>query len=187
MLRRVSCSAFVVFVAFAAGCTRSDVRTRLERTICDVEEYYIPDIDDAVLPLLKKITPDDLRTPQLAMARFLVRTDQQKAGLVVIWLEASPTPNGVLIRNRETKYEKRIPFSAAYLEENRRMSAVHVLFRAVELYDMKSKEWKDLYTHITDGKAEAVLTRDGKEVSNTVPVTIVRRGTTNPTSETQGR
>ena len=151
-----------------AGCSdRSGSRKRLERTIRELEQQ---NGNGEVLRELKKATPETLKTPQLIHVDVIEQP--KSARLFLEWIEAMPTPDTLLVRNAKTGYEKALPFDQTYLDENTMLSESSVLFRFVHAFQPDSSEWKEFRKQIADGQAEAVLTKNSKPLSNTMPVEL---------------
>lgn len=161
----------LVFLSLAGCSDRNGPRERLERTIRELEQQSG---NEEVLRELKKATLGTLKTPQLIHVDVIEQRESVR--LFLEWIEVMPTPDTLLVRNAKTGYEKAIPFDRTYLDENTMLSESSVLFRFVHAFEPDSSEWKEFRKQIADGQAEAVLTKNGKPLSNTMPVELRQIG-----------
>jgi hypothetical protein len=170
-------SLYIIMVAavvMAAGCScdvpNSATQKRLDKTIRDVQEHGG---SEDILRALKKATPETLSAPDIVYARVYAQPSSVR--LWIEWIEASPSPDAVLIRNTNAGYRKEFPFDETYLEENRKMSEEGVLFRFVHAIEPQSDTWQKLKSHLTSQGTEAVLLIDGQAASDPVQVELHER------------
>lgn len=166
------CTNLLVVAFLLTGCSNSQsddgsVKTRLARTIHDLEEYSP---NDEALKLLHKATPQTLKSPKIVFARFYA--SPKNVRLWVEWIGATPTASAILIRNMATGFQRIFPIDQVYVKENKRISKIGVLFRFVQIIEPGSKEWHNMRAQLTDSGAEAVLLRDKTPVSSAVQVEL---------------
>ena len=157
-----------LLAALCVGC-RGDVERRLEKSVGDIEQHGEPS-DLPILLALRKATPRTLETPQLVYARLYASA--RNVRLWVEWIEAKPTPDAVLIRNAQTGFAQTFEIDDTYRAENERQSKQCVMFSFVHVIEPESDAWSTLRGQIAGGNADAVMLRDGTEVSNVVSVEL---------------
>lgn len=162
----------LVTIYMSPGCSdNSDVTERLKSTIRDIKQYGGGSFDDLLLKALQKATPQTLQTPELVYVSVSgITRSTPNIRLWLYWIEAKSTPDAVLVRNAESGYQKIFAFDELYFKENKRLNEIGVLFHFVHAFEPESDIWKSFRTQIANGNAEAVLLRDGKQVSNVVKV-----------------
>lgn len=164
-----------IWPSVVAGCSPESpsVDARLEKAIRDVEQFGGPE-KKSTLAALRAATAKTLKKPFLVYVKFTVKSEPgpDAVRLWLEWIEAEPSPDAVKISNPETGFERTIPISQPFIEQNA-LKQEGVLYYFVEPFNAESDEWKKLYSHISNGKAKAVMTKDGIATSNTVGVRVV--------------
>ena len=161
---------FVVLSNFAVGCSGCgdrEVQGRLDKTLDAIRRNSSD--DNEKINALQQATPETLKTPKIVWVRLY--TQPARVSFWLYWIEKSPTPDAILLRNDATGYSKTLPFNELYFQENKMEAKEGVLFRFVRTVELQSGEseagndLKELEKQLSEGEVEAVLIRDGKPVS----------------------
>jgi len=149
-----------------------DVRRRLENSIEGYETKLTPSSrNHNVVAALRQATVQTLQVPRIVYTR-LVESRSGSVVLIVYWLEKSPTPDALMLRNEKTRSQHIFTIDPMYAEQINADAKEYVVFQAAWRLDLQPEDWQSLQPQLQEGELESVLIHDGKPVSN---VTLVER------------
>ncbi|MDP6046080.1 MAG: hypothetical protein QGG25_10760, partial [Phycisphaerae bacterium] len=164
-------SALGLAVILWATLGESDLQRRVNWTIEELQQHSPG--NPGIVPL-KAATPQSLRTPELVWARIM---DQpESVVLMVNWIEAKPTVDGVRITCEETGFSSTIAVEGWRKRSNSDDAERFVYFGAYWKYAKDDTTWLAVKNAMTRSPCQLVLLRQGAEVSNVMELDWRRAG-----------
>jgi len=182
VLIAVVVSALGLAVILWATLGESDLERRVNWTIEDLQRHAPG--NTGIVPL-KAATPQSLRTPELVWARIM---DQPESIILMVnWIEAEPTVDGVRIMCEETGFSSTIAVEDWCKKSNLDDAEGFVYFGAYWKYAKDDANWLAVKNSMTRSHCQLVLLRQGAEVSNVMELDWRRAGSFEKLPDTRSR